>query len=67
MKQIEVRAEMVRQGKKYRDMARELRERGLDVEESDVLLIVNGKRRADDNFKKHVAAILGRPTFELFK
>ena len=66
-KQVELRAEMVRQGKRYRDLARELREHGIGAETDDVLAVVNGKRRADDAFKKAVADVLGRPTFELFR
>lgn len=66
-KLLELRAELVRRGMRYRDLARALRERGIDAEESDVLAVIAGKRRADDAFKKAVANILGRPTFELFQ
>ena len=42
---------MVRRGWRYKDMAREMRGRGLDVEESDVLAVVAGKREPDAAFK----------------
>ena len=57
---------MVRRGWRYKDMAREMRGRGLDVEESDVLAVVAGKREPDAAFKTAAAAVLGKPTFELF-
>ena len=65
-RQIEVRAQMIRRGLTYKGMARELRGRGLDVEESDVLAVVNGRRVPDAAFKTAAAAVLGKPTFELF-
>ena len=45
-KQVELQAEMVRQAKRYRDLARALRTRGIEVETDDVLAVVDGKRRA---------------------
>ena len=65
-KQLELKAEIVRRGWRYRDMAHEARARGLDVEGDDVLAIVNGKRNPDERLRKIFSEILGRPSFELF-
>ena len=65
-RQLELKAELARRSWRYRDIAKELRARGLDVEADDILAVINGKRGPDDAFKKITAEILGRPSFELF-
>ncbi len=65
-RQLELKAELARRGMRYRDLARALRGHGLEAEEGDILAVINGKRCVDDTFRRHVAEILGRPSFELF-
>jgi hypothetical protein len=65
-KQLELKAELSRRGWRYRDLAGQLRARGLEIEADDILAIVAGKRQPDEKLKKITAQILGRPTYELF-
>ena len=66
-RKLELKAELTRRGWRYRDLARELRAHGIEVEADDILAIVAGKRQPDEKIKTTIAAILGRPTFEVFQ
>ena len=66
-RQLELKAELARRAWRYRDLAKELRARGLDMEAEDILAVVNGKRVPDEVFKKTTAEILGRLTWEVFR
>jgi hypothetical protein len=66
-KQIELRAAMVRAGKGYKELARACRERGVEVEATELSAIVGGRREASEKLKSTVAAVLGKPTFEVFQ
>lgn len=66
-KQRSLRAEMVRAGMGYKELARACRDRGVEVEATELSAIVGGRREASDKLRATVAAVLGRPTFEVFQ
>jgi len=66
-RQIEVRAAMVRAGMGYKELARACRERGVEVEATELSAIAGGRREPGEKLKSTVAAVLGRPTFEVWQ
>ena len=62
---LEFKAEMVRKRMTQRDMARALRERGVDAEPYDIARIVAGRWNPPDRWRREISEILGRPAFEL--
>ncbi|MCX7010528.1 MAG: hypothetical protein NTY53_25340 [Kiritimatiellaeota bacterium] len=65
-KQIELRAAMVRAGMGYKELARACRVRGVEVEATELSAIAGGRREASEKLITTVAAVLGRPTYEVF-
>ena len=65
-KLIELRAAMVRAQLGYVELARACRERGVEVDAVELSAIANGRRVPTDQLKTTVAAVLGKPTFEVF-
>ena len=65
-KQIELRAAMVRAQMGYKGLARACRARGLEVDAVELSAIANGRRVPTEQLKTTVAAVMGKPTFEVF-
>mgnify|MGYP002354183779 CR=1 FL=1 len=65
-RRLELKAEMIRRGMTQRDLARLLRDRGLDAEPYDVARVIAGRWDPPDEMRTAIAAILRRPSFELF-
>jgi hypothetical protein len=66
-KQTEVRAAMVRAGMGYTELAQACRARGVEVEATELSAMVGGRREASEKLRATVAAVLGRPTFEVWQ
>ena len=66
-KQVELRAAMVRASIGYKELARACRTRGVEIEATELSAIVGGRREAGERLKSTVAAVLGRPTFEVWQ
>ncbi len=67
VRRLELKAQLARCGLSYRELARILGERGIAVRECDITRIVAGRWSPAPDIKEEIAAILGRPTFELFQ
>ncbi len=65
-RRLEIKAELARRGMKHRDLARELRKRGLPTEEREIAYIINGRRNPSEEMRQAISEILGRPTYILF-
>ena len=65
-RRLELKAELARHGLRYRDLADQLRECGLELGEFDIARIIAGRWVPPAAVKQAIAAILGRPTYELF-
>ena len=65
-RKLELRAELARQDMSHRDLVARVRERGIDVEISDIARIIAGRWEPPADLRQVVAEILGRPSFELF-
>ena len=65
-KQIELRAAMVRAQLGYKGLARACRARGLEIDAVELSAVANGRRVPTDQIKNTVAAVLGKPTFQVF-
>ena len=66
-KKLELRVAMVRAGMGYKELAQACRLRGVEVEATELSAIVGGRRAAGEKLKTTDAAVLGRPTFEVFQ
>ena len=66
-KLIGLRVEMVRAQLGYVELARACRERGVEVDAVELSAIANGRREASEKLRATVAAVLGRPTFEVWQ
>ena len=66
-RKLEIKATLARKGLSYRDLAEAMRTRGHRFDSYDVARIIAGRWQPPDDIKADIAAVLGKPTFELFQ
>jgi hypothetical protein len=66
-RRLNIKVEMVKRDRRHRDMAAQLRERGLNVDTDDVSRLIAGRWTPPENIRRAISEILGRPTYELFQ
>ena len=66
-RRLELKLELVRRDMRHRELAASLRDRGFEVETSDIDRLMIGRWDPSAEIKQAIAEIFTRPSFELFQ